>query len=450
MKVQITERVTNYVTRTKWEDIPAQGINTAKEAMLDCLGCILLGATQKPSRIIIDYLQDIGAKPQATVIGQKMRTACDLAALANGIAAHAEDYDDISIAMLGHPSAPIFPAALAAGEIVKASGQEIIAAYIIGFEVATRLGLALGFSHYNRGWHGTATTGTIAAAAASARLLGLDETQTRMALALAASLTCGLRQNFGTMTKPWHAGNAARSGVTAALLVKKGFTADLNILEAPLGYYQVFRGENSQPLPKTIENLGETYEIVNSGIALKPYPSCGETHAGIEIMLNLRQENQLSFTKVNSIECVFNETMNSVMLHHEPKTGLEGKFSIEYCVARALLDGKVGLEDFTDARVNQPEIREIIKKVKIQLEPSFPMMTTTIKVTLDDGRILSGNLEKPKGYPENPLSHAQVAAKYKDCAQLILSESAVNRSLALMENLEKVENIGQLMQVISG
>jgi len=252
------------------------------------------------------------------------------------------------------------------------------------------------------------------------------------------------------MTKPWHAGNAARSGVTAALMVKNGFTADLNIIESPLGYYHIFRGKESLPLTKITENLGKTYEIVNSGIALKPYPSCGETHAGIEIMLNLKQENKISYFQVKSIECVINETMNSVMLHHNPKTGLEGKFSLEYCLARTLLDGEVGIEDFTDVKVNQPEIKEIIKKIKILIEPSYPIMMTTIKVALKDDQVLSGHLEKPKGYPENPLSHMQVATKYKDCARLVLPVSAVNQSLALMENLEEVKNIGQLMRVVSG
>jgi len=252
------------------------------------------------------------------------------------------------------------------------------------------------------------------------------------------------------MTKPWHAGNAARSGVTAALIAKKGFTADLNILESSLGYYHIFRGKESLPLTKITENLGKDYEIVNSGIALKPYPSCGETHAGIEIMLNLIQENKISYNQVQSIECIINETMNSVMLHHNPKTGLEGKFSLEYCLARALFDGKVGIEDFTDAQVNQPEIKEIIKKMKILIEPSYPIMMTTIKITLKDDRVLSGYLEKPKGYPENPLSHGQVSAKYKDCARLVLPISAVNQSLALVENLEEIKDIGQLMKVVSG
>lgn len=446
--MEVTAKLADFVLGTRFESIPPGALKTAKEAMLDCLGCIFVGAVQPVGELITGYVRDVGAKPVSAVIGQGLRTSPALAALANGIMAHAEDYDDISLAVLGHPTAPLFPAILALAEQRGTSGRELVGAYIIGFEVAARIGLTLGISHYNRGWHGTATTGTIAAAAASARILGLNEQQVRMAMAIAASQTAGLRQNFGTMTKPFHPGNAARSGVMAALLAEKGFTADLNIIEAPLGFLNVYRGEELQPLEKITEGLGKTFEIAKSGIAFKPYPSCGETHTGIEIIIDLMKENKFSPEDVKSIECVFNETMNSVMLHHNPKTGLEGKFSIEYCVARSLLDGRVRLEDFTDERVNQPEVRDIIKKIKVRIDSSLPMIATLINIELADGRVLSKRLDRSRGWPENPLEHAELAAKYRDCAGLVLSPGDVEKTLEMMENLEELKNVAQLADVI--
>ena len=446
--MQETEKLANFVVKAKIGEMPPQAIEVAKEAMLDCLGCIFTGAVQPVGKIITEYIREVGAKSVSTVIAQGLRTSPDLAALANGIMAHAEDYDDISLSVLGHPSAPLFPAILAAGEQRQVSGQELVEAYIVGFEVAARLGLTLGLSHYDRGWHGTATTGTVASAAAAARLFNLDSEKVRIAMAIAASQTAGLRQNFGTMTKPFHPGNAAKSGVMAALLAEKGFTADLNIIEAPLGFLSVYRGQEMNPLETITEKLGEDFEIAKTGIAFKPYPSCGETHAGIEIMLAMKREHKILPEDVRCIECVFNETMNSVMLHHDPKTGLEGKFSIEYCVARALLDGTVKLADFTGARVNQPEIREIIKKVRIHIDSSLPMMATIINLELTGGRKLSKRINKPKGWPENPLTDEGLAAKYRDCAGLVLAAGEIEQTLELMGDLEKVKDITKLIDII--
>jgi len=445
--MQVTEKVSKFIVSASIDEMPAEAMKTAKQAIRDCLGCTLLGAVQPIGRIISGFVIEAEAGPVASIVGWGKKTAPHLAALANGIMAHAEDYDDMSLGVYGHPTPPLLPAVLALGEQYKVSGKRVIEAYITGFEVGSCLGRAINPSHYKRGWHGTATAGTMEAVAASAKLLKLDTNQVRMALGIAVSETCGTRQNFGTMTKPFHAGNAAKSGVVAAQLAQKGFTADPNIIEAPLGFGHLFQGDEPPDWGK-VTPLGKTFEITTEGIAFKPYPSCGETHAEIEIILDLMRKHHFSHEDVESIECVFSDTMNSVMLHLEPKTGLEGKFSAEYCTARALLDNNVGLQDFTDERVNQPEVRQVMKNIKRRIEPDMTMLAATLNVKLKDGRKFSQHVEIPKGWPKNPLSEEELVAKYKDCAQLVLSPSDIDRSVELLKNLEEVEDITELMNIL--
>jgi 2-methylcitrate dehydratase PrpD len=445
--MSITEKISQFVVDSSVEKMPPEAVKIAKQAIMDCLGCMLLGAVQPIGEIISEFVIEAAAKPIATIVGQGKKTVPHLAALANGVMAHAEDYDDMCLAIYGHPSPPLLPAILALSEQYKVSGKKVIEAYITGFEAGASLGQALNSGHYNRGWHGTATLGTIEAVAASAKLLKLDMNQTRMALGIASSEVSGLRQNFGTMTKPFHAGNAAKNGVIAAQLAAKGFTADPNIIEAPLGFGYMFQGDKPPDWEK-VASLGKTFEITTSGIAFKPYPSCGETHAGIEIILDLLQKYHFSAEDVTGIECIFNETMNSVMLHTSPQKGLEGKFSAEYCIARALLDGKVGLQDFTDEKINQPQVRRLMEKVKRKIDPAMAMIASTINVKLKDGRQLSQHTETPKGWPQNPLTQEELVAKYKDCAQFVLSPGDIARSAELLENLEDIKDITELMNIL--
>jgi len=349
----VTEQVARFIVESSIDRVPPEAIKTAKDAMLDCFGVTLAGAATSDGRIMTAFVREVGGNPVATVIGGGFRTSAPWAALANGTMGHAEDFDDSGYAILGHPTVPLLPAMLALGEQHKASGKDIIEAYIVGFETESKLGRAMIPSgHYQRGWHATGTLGTMGAAAASAKLLGLDVQQTRMALGIAASQVSGIRQNFGTMTKPFHAGHAARSGVVAAMLAKGGFTAHASVIEEQLGFCNVFKGDNPYDLDNITTGLGETLEILTSGIAFKLYPSCHETHASINTALELRQKHSIQPKDIESIDCTVSELIATVAFYTEPATGLEGKFSVEYCTARALHSGKVGLEDFTDEKVD--------------------------------------------------------------------------------------------------
>jgi len=445
-----TERLARFIVETSFDQIPIEAIKVAKEAMLDCLGVTIVGAVGPEGRIIAEFVQEMGGNPVAAVIGAGFRTSAPWAALANGTMGHAEDYDDSGFAMIGHPTVPLLPTILALGEQCKAPGKDIIEAYVIGFETESKLGRGMAPSgHYQRGWHATATMGTMGAAAASAKLLKLDVQQTRMALGVAASQASGLRRNFGTMTKPFHAGNAARSGVVAGLLAKKGFTAHADILEDHFGFFQVLKSDTPYDLDRVTDGLGETFELTTSGIAVKLYPSCHDTHACINHVLELASKHNISPQDARSIDYAVSELIASVATYTDPKTALEGKFSLEYCIARALHDRAVRLEHFTDEKVNEPKIKETMKRITRHVDPSLRALAgANVTIKLADGRQFhQGSTDVIKGFPQQPLTHEELTAKYRDCARLLLSPQDVERSLELMEKLENLDGIADLMDL---
>lgn len=446
--MQVTEKLAHFITETRFKNFPSEAVHEVKRAITDCIGCILAGSVHPAGKIITDFIKNEAAKPVSVVIGQRLRTSPLLASLANGVMSHAEDFDDVNLFLLGHPSPPLVPAIFALAEQCNSSGKEIIEAYIVGFEVEVRLGKALNPGHYEKGWHATGTLGTLGAAAACAKLMRLDTLQTQMALGIAASQTSGIRQNFGSMTKPFHAGNAAKSGVLAALLAKRGFTADKNIIEAPLGFLNVFKGEGPYDLNQVINNLGCGFEIINSGIDYKLYPSCYESHPGIEMAISIRESCKID--DIEKIECVFNNIMNSILLHINPLTGLQGKFSIEYCIARALADGKVDIGDFNDSRISQNEIREIMKKITRRINSSLPFPVTELNVTMKDNHSFSMKIEKPRGYTDRPLTEGELESKYRKCAEKILGKDKIDHSLNLIRRLESMDNVSMLANILGG
>ncbi len=248
------------------------------------------------------------------------------------------------------------------------------------------------------------------------------------------------------------AGNAARSGVVAALLAKKGFTAHANILEEHFGFFDVFRSDNPYDLNRVTDGLGKTFELTTSGIAIKLYPSCHDTHACINHVRDLISKHDFSPQDVESIDYVVSELIASVATYTDPKTALEGKFSIEYCIARALHDRAVGLEHFTDEKVNEPKIRETIKKITKHVDPSlYGLAGANVTIRLTDGRQLKqGSTDVMKGFPQLPLTHEELTEKYKGCAQLLLSPEGVDRALELMENLEDLKDTVELMDIVMG
>lgn len=451
----VTEQLAAFSVHTAFEEVPPQAYTTAKHAMLDGLGCALVGSPTPTGKIIAQYVRDRGGEPRAGVIGCGFKSSSSLAALANGTMAHALDFDDVNMRMSGHPTAPLLPAVLALGQEIHASGQAVLLAYTLGFEIQAKLGLGLNPMHYDLGWHATSTLGTLGAATASAKLLQLDVAKTQMALGIAASTAAGLRQNFGTMTKPFHPGHAAMNGVTAALLAQLGFTADANILEAPYGFCQLYTGRGSYQLEPIVKGLGHPYELVASGVAIKQYPCCAFTHRALDGMLALVQQHRIAADDVAAVECRVGRQTMEVLIHARPQTGLEGKFSMQYCMAAALLDRRVGLLSFSDEKVRRPAAQQLYERVGMAHHPEaqrsgthgedLPVMLT---VTLKDGRAYSSQVQQPKGSPKNPLSAIQLQEKFEDCAQGVLERRDIQRVIALVHDLEHLDDIGTLMDVL--
>jgi len=449
----VTEKLVGFIVGTNFGDIPQEAIDIAKAAMLDCLGTTLAGSTEPAGEIIAQFVKEMGGEPKAGVVGHGFRTSLPNAALANGTMGHALDYDDVG-GPIGHPTVVLLPGLLALGEWLKSSGRELLEAYLIGYEVGSKIGTGIGGQHYAQGWHSTATLGTMAAAAACAKLLKLDVEKTRLTLGLAASQAAGTRANFGTMTKPFHAGNANRIGVTSALLVRSGFTADENILERDMGFAALYSAGGTYDVNRMPEGLGNPFHILSPGLTFKFYPACFESHRTLDALLYLVEKHNLSPNMVESIECRAHPMIPQILIHSQPKAGLEGKFSMQYTLAAALFDGRVDLETFTTEKVLRPEVQAFFSKVKMNIDPSLDRSHVAggpdnVTVKLKDGREYSHQVEWPKGHPRRPLTKDELHGKFRSCARKVLAEEDAQRVIQLMGKLENIGDVSTLMDIVT-
>jgi 2-methylcitrate dehydratase PrpD len=449
--MSLTGLVADFIAKSRWEDCPVPAVEAARRAILDCLGVMLAGAVEPPARILQALSLAEGGAPLCTLVGTGRRSGAVWAALCNGTAAHALDFDDTNFAMLGHPSAPVLAAALAAGELALADGQALVHAFLLGFEVETTLAEAINPAHYEHGWHATCTLGTLGAAAAAARLLGLEPAEVRMALGVAASQASGLKENFGTMTKPFHAGHAGRSGVLAALLARDGWTASEQALEGPQGFLAVLGAGRREPA--ALATLGAPWKILTSGVAVKPYPSCACTHSIIDGALALRRAHDLRAEDVAQVTVGVNALVPRILIHARPRTGLEAKFSAEFCAAAALAEGRVGIATFRDDRVRDPAIRALMERVRMEVDPDIPgdlerHVWTRVTVSLRDGRALAIGPRPVPGHPGNPLPLEALREKFRDCARVVLPEDRVDALLAMLERVEECPDLRSLTAIL--
>ena len=445
----ITARLADFIENTEMSDIPDHVIQTAKLLISDFLGVAAAGSVEPSAKIIQELVREQGGNGRATVIGTDMHSHPTWSSLANGISGHTVDYDDVSQPMYGHPTTAVLPAALALGESLAISGSELLVSYIIGLEVAVKLSYAMNPAHYEHGWHSTCTLGSIGSTAAAAKLLGLKGHQMRAALALGASQAGGLQQNFGTMIKPFHAGRAAQNGVLAAILAQKGWTGDQNILESPLGFFHVFCGEGQFDGPKSVDMLGSPYDIEQPGIILKKFPSCAFSHPVIDAALLIAQDAQYEAAAIEGVEGHIHALADQILIHRKPRTGLEAKFSMEACVSLALVDGQVSTKSFTDDGVSNKAVKEMMARVQRKITPGAQtgpeaFGPATVKVFLKGGNKLEARVEKARGNPENPMSPQEVEEKYLDCCSGILTQQSIDKSLALLADLDKLETIKDL------
>jgi 2-methylcitrate dehydratase PrpD len=459
--VDLTGYVADFIVSAKPSGLPDDVVALGKKSILDGLGLALSGAVAPSGALVRRHLDELNlGTGAATVIGAGRKIAPRFAAFANGVGIHADDYDDTQLAvaadrvygLLTHPTAPALPAALAIGELVGGSGRDVMLAYHLGVEVECKIAEAIAPRHYQTGFHATSTCGVFAAAAAGASLLHLDVEKTRRALAIAGSQAAGLRENFGTMTKPFHAGRAAEGGVAAAQLAHSGWTATDHILEAPRGFFRAAGG--GYDLNAIYQKLGAPWTFAEPGISIKPHPSGSLTHPGMTEMARLIRDNDIRAADVRRVRVGTNSNMPNALIHHRPHDELQAKFSMEFCMAILLLDGKAGLAEFTDATTQRADVKAMIEKIDFVIDEEaeragFDKMTTIIDIELDNGRKISGRADFGKGSPSDPMSYDEVADKFRDCcAHAKVARATADEIVALVRDLETLTTIDRLMGLV--
>lgn len=423
----ITSEVADFVTATTFDGLPASVLKRAKRSILDGLGLAVLGSQSRASKLASAHIDDLDVhNARCTVLGSKTRTAPRFASFLNGIAIHADDFDDTQLAanadrvygLLTHPTAPVLPAALAAAESGEMTGRALITAYAVGVEVECKLAEAISPRHYKDGFHSTGTMGTMGAAAALANLKDLRSPVVATALSIAASQSAGLRENFGSMTKPFHAGRASESGTVAVDLAERGFSAALDILEAERGLFKAMGGSFSSSAIH--EKLGNPWIFDSPGISIKPYPSGSLTHPAMGALLDLLEENTVPSGAIRRIRVGANSDFPSALIHHRPASGLEAKFSMEFCLAIIALERRAGPDQFTVAKVNDSATREMVERVELFVDAradaaGTDTMSSYLTVELTDGTELETTAEFAKGSPRFPLTDDEVVSKFLLC-----------------------------------
>lgn len=449
--MDVTATIAKFVVDVKYETIPPKALANAKTAVLDCLGVALAGSREECAKICAQIARQENTKEETTVLGQGFKSSALQAAFANGTAAHALDFDH-SFTMMGQPTAPIIPAIFSLGEALGASGRQILEAYVAGFETATKLVFALRDSTQD-GWHAPGTLGSMGAAAACAKLLRLDASQIGMALGITASMAGGVVCNFGTMSKPLHVGLGARNGVLAAKLAQLGYTANPRGIEAENGFCKTLY--HTPPSDGPLEELGKSYALITDGIRVKPYPCGGLAHQAIDAVLEFRAKHGVRADRVDSINVDVTPHVYSRIAFRVPATGIQGKFSMSYLLARAIIDGKVSLDMFTDAAVRDPHVLKLLEKIHMSVDKSLKASNEgsrpcRVTLRLRNGQIYSREVEHAKGSPEVPMTAEEIETKFSDCAGRVLSKSSTRRTLKNIQNLETLQDIRPLCKLLMG
>jgi 2-methylcitrate dehydratase PrpD len=460
---KLTAYVAEFVVNLKFADIPAEPLELGKKSILDGLGLALSGSKADTWGLIQEYLKPFISPPGggAAVLGSAVRYPARFAAFANGVAIHVDDFDDTQLAsatdrvygLLVHPTVCVLPAALATAEVEGRSGRDMLVAYHAGVEVECRIAEAISPRHYEDGFHSTGTCGVFGGTSACAKLKGLDVVHTSRAFGVAASHAAGLRENFGTMMKPFQAGHATESGVVAADFAASGWTAAEQILEAQRGFFHAYGGTYDPSA--IVDRLGKPWTLQKPGVSIKPFPSGSLTHPGMTELLRLIHENSIRAADVEHVEVGANRNMESTLLHHHPKTGLQAKFSMEFCLAILLLDGKADQTKYTDAMANRDDVQKVIERIHFYVDPEaekagYDKMTTILKITLKDGRTISGRAAFGKGSPTNPMTYDEVAEKFLGCAAFAEWPSAkANQVIELVRKLEDLPDVRTLTALCS-
>ena len=459
-ETRATAAVIDYVTQTGLDAFPREAVGLAKQCIIDGLGVILAGTAARGTGIVRDYVRAGRETGEATVLGaEPFACRAASAALVNGTAGHALDFDDTQLSsspdrifgLLTHPTIPPLAASLAVGERLGASGRQVLEAYLIGFEVECKMAEAINPTHYQNGFHSSGTFGTFGAMISAARLLRLDAGALAHALAIASSMSSGIRLNFGTMTKPLHVGRAAQNGVMAAELAAAGHTGGQEALDSPWGFFRVFTLGAGFDADQIVGALGKPPSIVSPGVSLKPYPCGSLGHPTMDAMLKLVTTHDVKPEQVKAVRVRAGSNILNPLRYPFATTELEAKFCLPFMMASLLLRRKAGIHEFTDDFVRSAPAQAMMRKVTTVRDAAieargFDKMRSIIEVDLTDGRtVVQEADERYRGGPEKPFTREELHGKFTDCASLVVRPDAISTALDRLESLEQVRDIRELV-----
>ena len=443
---QLTRELGAFVAQLKYEHIPQAALDVIHMGFADCVGVMLAGREEPPTIILTEVLQPAPG-PANLMFTQKTAQAPE-AAWINGVAAHALDFDDVAIK--GHPSTVLVPAIIAEAQTLGSSGRDMMVAYAAGYEVWADLARREPEHYHSKGWHPTGILGAIGAAAACASLHKLNAEQCATAISMGASQSAGIMANFGTMTKPFHAGRSAQSGVMAARLAKAGFTASLDALEHTQGFLAAVSPSGKIDVDAPVD-ASRVWRLTQSKLSVKKYPLCFCTHRALDGMLDLVAEHKIIADQIQSITAMTSERNTKVLRNHNPQTGLEAKFSMEFAMTSCVVAGRAGLSELTDSFVQDPAVQSLMQRVSViadtKEDPKLPGYSPfdLVTVILKDGtKIESRQVTAVRGGPDIPLSREQLWAKFEDCAQ-VGGAGAIAKQL--FDTLMSLENVAQVNQI---
>ena len=449
----LTTEIAQFVHKTDFSALPEDVLARGRVHILDGLGLALTGAKAPATRILREFAGRVGGMPAASVLGTPMRTSPPLAALINGTAMHADNFDDTSPQPSPdrnggiHATAGVLPAVLALAEEADISGRKLTEAFHIGIEVACKLNHAIDPRHYAEGFHTTGTLGIFGAAVGAAKILGLKAEGIAHALSLATARAGGVRANFGSMIEQAHAGIAADGGVTAALLASAGMAGGDNTLGARFGWLQAAGGGFA---PGAIrDRMGAPWAIVDPGTWIKPYPSGSLTHPAMTLLASMMRDHGFGANNVGNLTVTTNQRLVNTLIHNNPTDAMQARFSMPFCLAVLLVTGRAGIPEFTDDMVNRPDIRAMIKRIDYlpydRVEPGYSNVTSFIEVTLSDRTRLQGRADFPRGSPDDPMSFDDVVEKFTGCAAAAgWSADKTARTIEMVARLERLESVRNL------
>lgn len=430
--------------------IPPEAYRLAKTAIIDTLGVTIAGASEPCTALLLKTPGVATAPGECSLFGLKHQTSALDAAFINGTASHALDYDDFSQPMGGHQSAPLMAPLMALAQERGLSGLALLQSYIVGIETEIRLARAVNFYHYDKGWHPTATLGVFGAAAACAHLLTLDKAQITTALAIAASFASGLKANFGTMVKPLHVGQCARNGLLAALMAQAGYDANPAALEHKQGFFNAFNGPGNFDETRIFENWAAPLEVLSPSMGLKQFPCCGSAIPAVAMALQLRNEESFAIEDIEKVEILPHRRRLPHTNNPDPQTPLAAKFSVQYAVCLALINGAPRLKDFEGTAHFDPDIRRLMSRTIAREHPDMPddspeQFGAEVILTLKSGDKLSRRINSLIGRgADNPMSEQELWEKFSDCAQRSLDQSRVKSLFSSLQNLENVQDVSEI------